>query len=247
MTEIIADACRNHFGCKELIEKMILNATVQGADYIKFQLYNSARLNKHFYDERDIIEYQRHQLSDDQVQLILRTCKFAGITPMFTIFTKDRLEFYKNLFKDDDVCIKVASPDMNPDFVGEIKKFFWDRDIFVSTGMHTVKEITEIRNNTYLEDCIFLYCISKYPTFMEDVDFEYMQTFNGFSDHTQGIEAAKKAIDLGMGYVEKHFTLSHNLPGKDKVVSIDPEELYKLCVYRDSVCNQEKYKERWKW
>ena len=47
----------------------------------------------------------------------------------------------------------------------------------------------------------------------------------GFSDHTQGPVAAAMAVALGACVLEKHFTLSHDLPGPDHWFSEDPEGL----------------------
>jgi N-acetylneuraminate synthase/N,N'-diacetyllegionaminate synthase len=47
----------------------------------------------------------------------------------------------------------------------------------------------------------------------------------GFSDHTEGSEAAILATSLGAVFIEKHFTLSRKLPGPDQAASIEPAEL----------------------
>lgn len=57
----------------------------------------------------------------------------------------------------------------------------------------------------------------------------------GFSDHTLGTEAGKLAIALGASFLEKHFTLSRSLPGKDQAVSIEPSELQELVEWTDVV------------
>ena len=53
------------------------------------------------------------------------------------------------------------------------------------------------------------------------------KTFNlnvGYSDHTDGIEVAIAAVALGACIIEKHLTLSKNLPGPDHRASLEPEE-----------------------
>ena len=44
----------------------------------------------------------------------------------------------------------------------------------------------------------------------------------GFSDHTRGPLASSLAVALGAVFLEKHFTLDHNLPGPDHWFSEDP-------------------------
>ena len=54
------------------------------------------------------------------------------------------------------------------------------------------------------------------------------KTLAGFSDHTQGCEAAIGATALGAVLIEKHFTLDRSLPGPDHALSADPSELTAL-------------------
>lgn len=76
-------------------------------------------------------------------------------------------------------------------------------------------------------------CTSQYPTPPQDVNIKRLSTLAqafpglmlGFSDHTQGSRAAVMASALGAVIFEKHFTLSHSLPGPDHWFSEDPAGL----------------------
>ena len=50
----------------------------------------------------------------------------------------------------------------------------------------------------------------------------------GFSDHTIGLSAVVGAAILGACWIEKHFTIDHNLAGPDHWFSTDPKELKNL-------------------
>ena len=50
----------------------------------------------------------------------------------------------------------------------------------------------------------------------------------GLSDHTVGTEIAFAAVALGACVIEKHFTLSQQLPGPDHRASLEPQDLVKL-------------------
>ena len=80
----------------------------------------------------------------------------------------------------------------------------------------------------------FLYCISKYPTELADLNFKDIDfsTYDGFSDHTVGIAAAQIALARGAKIVEKHFTLDKNMYGPDHKGSMTPQELLDLAKFK---------------
>ena len=53
----------------------------------------------------------------------------------------------------------------------------------------------------------------------------------GYSDHSLGTEAGKLAICRGAEILEKHYTLSRNLPGKDQAMSMQIEEFAELAQF----------------
>jgi N,N'-diacetyllegionaminate synthase len=46
----------------------------------------------------------------------------------------------------------------------------------------------------------------------------------GYSDHTLGIEVPIAAVALGATVIEKHLTLSRQMPGPDHMASLEPDE-----------------------
>ena len=91
----------------------------------------------------------------------------------------------------------------------------------------------------------YFYCISKYPTAYDEIDWDKVVMFDGFSDHTANIDASLKAINLGVEFIERHFTLGKDLPGKDHKISSTVDEFQKLVSERDYVASIQKYKSRW--
>jgi N,N'-diacetyllegionaminate synthase len=80
---------------------------------------------------------------------------------------------------------------------------------------------------------VLLLCTSEYPTPPANVHLRKLTTLRaefpnlplGYSDHTQGPLAASVATAFGAAVFEKHFTLSHDLPGADHWFSEDPASL----------------------
>jgi N-acetylneuraminate synthase len=80
-----------------------------------------------------------------------------------------------------------------------------------------------------------LHCTTEYPSPVGEVNLRAMDTMAaafglpvGLSDHTPGIAVAIAAAARGAVIIEKHFTLSRDLPGPDHKASLEPDELKAL-------------------
>ena len=243
MSTIVADVCANHLGNREMMERMISIAAEIGIDYVKFQSFKAKKLNSNWENFNVNYEYyKKHELSESDHEFIMETCEKYNIKPLFTVFD---LHTAKQLLLLGVESIKIASPDANNwDLINYITDNF--EDVIISTGMHTKRQIKTlkslVRHNPHVR---LLYCVSKYPTEMADIDFDDMLMFDGFSDHTQNLDASKKALDLGMGIIERHYTLGKYLPGRDHFLSSTPDELTELVKHRDYLVKSEAYKSRW--
>lgn len=240
-TKIILDACLNHNGDLRNAYHMIEKAKESGADYIKFQAINSLELNREWPNYKEnFYYYQENELKPKMYAEIVEKCKAVGINLLFTAFT---INSAKSLLSLGQKEVKIASPDAdNWNLVDYCIKNF-DR-VFVSTGMIDNKNLVKSRSKLRKQDVLF-YCISMYPTPESKVDFDKMVLFDGFSDHTVSIDSAKKAIDLGVEWVERHFTLGKDLPGRDHKLSSTPTEVKELCDHRNYVDKCELFKRRW--
>ena len=114
------------------------------------------------------------------------------------------------------------------------------KPIIMSTGMATLAEIEEAvqtiwaTGNTQL---ILLKCTSAYPAPPEEMNLRTIphlaEAFGvpvGLSDHTLGIAVPVAAVALGACIVEKHFTLSRDVPGPDSAFSLEPHEFKAMAV-----------------
>lgn len=246
MTKLILDACNNHLGNKAIMEKMIIEASSY-AEYIKFQLYDASMLNPKYPNYPEVYSRMKEcEIDIPRLKWIIDFCKYSGIIPMFTIFTENRIADLQ--IQLGNFALKVASPDMtNQYLIDQIKAAFPSKELFISCGMSSMEEIQHAKSLNKEKNIKWLYCISKYPTAFEDIQFLDMQMYNGFSDHTIGLEAIKMALFFNpdLEYIEKHFTLSKNLPITDRDWSVEPEELMYLSSQINYVAHVQKYKTRW--
>lgn len=80
-----------------------------------------------------------------------------------------------------------------------------------------------------------LHCTTEYPAPFDEINLRAMDTLSmafglpvGYSDHTRGIHVSIAAVARGARIIEKHFTLSREMPGPDHAASLEPLELAEL-------------------
>ena len=224
---VCAEVGINHNGDMNLSHELIRQASINGADLVKFQLYEPKEL---FKDEPHLIEEaELCSISYDDFKRIIDWCHEESIEPFFSVFDDSRFEWTEN---EGIERYKIASRTMKktPEFAKRIADT--GKDIYVSTGMVDLKECKSILSG--YENANFVYCVSKYPS--EYSDYKQPQKYHGgewmgLSDHTLGIENCLLAVARGATFIEKHFTLSKAMEGSDHKCSMTPDELYDLKKY----------------
>lgn len=226
--KIAAEVGINHNGDMNLCHELIRQAAINGADLVKFQLYEPRIL---FKDEPHLIEEaQRCQFTQEQFKRVLQWCSEENIEPFFSVFDTDRLEWTE---KENISIYKLASRSIKK--TPEFSKIICDlgKETYVSLGMSSLEEGRCLLGE--YENVKFLYCKSLYPAEYSDYadqPKDYQKSFyHGISDHTYGIETSLVAIARGADFVEKHFTLSKTMEGSDHKCSITPEELRQLSMF----------------
>ena len=236
-TTIIAECGINFNGdiCKAI--EMIWQAKSAGADIAKFQVYIPERilpldhpLIKKWWDVIKATE-----LTEKQVGILAATCKEAGIEFMASVFHPDRVPWLEAVGVKR---YKIASRSIYNEPLARAV-VATGKPILLSHGMYEPKRFPPLYSLAAPDQLSNLYCISEYPTPLEKIDISKMMFYDGFSDHTVGITASCVAITLGLKYVEKHFTLDRELPGPDHVCSVEPDELRRLCQFRDDFAEME--------
>lgn len=245
MIRIIAEAGVNHNGSLEMAKRLVDAAAEAGADYVKFQTFKAEKLvtrsaSKAEYQKRNMrgvddsqLEMLRNlELSVSDHLALISYCKQKGIKFLSTPFDLESIDFLHSLGLD---IWKIPSGEItNYPYLRKIAGY--NGEVVMSTGMCDTKDIEEAlaalkENGQDLSKVTLLHCNTQYPTPMSDVNLLAMNSLRnyvgrvGYSDHTIGIEVPIAAAALGASVIEKHFTLSRDLPGPDHKASLEPVEL----------------------
>lgn len=241
---IIAEAGVNHNGELEKALQLVDIAAEAGADAVKFQTFRAEQV---VIESGEMAEYQKKNIGEVKSQRemlrglelkeefypqIIARCRERGIIFMSTPHGgRASVDFLESL---GVLAYKVGSGDLTNyillDRLAETK-----RPIILSTGMATMDEVRDavrFLRERGVEDLVVLHATTNYPCPPEEVNLAAMQKIMeeldaviGFSDHSQGEEAALMATALGMAVYERHFTIDKSLPGPDHIASDSPEEL----------------------
>lgn len=227
--EIIAEIGQNHNGDLGLAKEMIQETARLGAEVAKFQVYDAKALfpkeNNPWY------EYNlRTELSRQDLEELSLCCQDAKIEFMASVFDVERIQWLEDLGAKR---YKIASRSIREtELIQRLAKT--TKPIIASLGMWEEDEFPKIESEAPVD---FLYCVSKYPTELSDLNFQCVDfgRYSGFSDHTIGIDAPCIAMARGARILEKHFTLDHQAHGPDHAGSMSPTELEQIVRFRNNL------------
>lgn len=243
---IIAEAGVNHNGSLELAKKLVDEAVMAGVDAVKFQTFKAANLVttsakqaeyqvKNLKEETSQLEMlKKLELSYDVHKELMEYCNEKGIMFLSSPFDLESIELLDNLGIE---IFKVPSGEIeNVPYLRKIA--MTKKKIIISTGMSNLSDIEfalKVLREAGAKDIIVLHCNTNYPTNMNEVNLNAMNTIRdafkvevGYSDHTNGIEIPIAAVALGARVIEKHFTLDKNMEGPDHKASLEPQELKEM-------------------
>ncbi len=245
MITIIAEAGVNHNGDIEIAKKLIDVAVEAKVNYVKFQTFKTeSAISKN----APKANYQKENAGSEESQFdmikkleldvkthieLIDYCNKKQIKFLSTAFDLDSIDTLKSL---GITLWKIPSGEItNLPYLRKIGR--QKQKVIMSTGMANLCEIEEAlkvleTSGTPRENITVLHCNTEYPTPMEDVNLNTMNTIKnafkvkiGYSDHTLGIEIPTAAAALGATVIEKHFTLDKTMEGPDHKASLEPSEL----------------------
>ncbi|MFH0939731.1 MAG: N-acetylneuraminate synthase family protein [Planctomycetota bacterium] len=243
---VIAEAGVNHNGQLHLALELADAALAAGADAVKFQVFRTKdvvtpitqtatyqQVNANETSQFDML--RKLELSEADFYAIADHCKNIGIEFFATPFSLSAVDMLMGMGVRR---MKLPSGEItHRQLVQYIART--GLPLLMSTGMCTLDEVrTAIRwineaqpNGGKPSALTVLHCTSSYPASAESLNLrtiltlaKEMQCPVGYSDHSEGIEAALSAVALGATVLEKHLTLSRNMIGPDHAASCAPDE-----------------------
>jgi pseudaminic acid synthase len=239
---IVAEMSANHGQDFAQAVKIIEAAKASGADAVKLQTYTPDTLtidcdNEYFqvkdtlWDGRTLYDlYGEAYMPWDWQPRLKEVADRLGLDLFSTPFDETAVDFLEAL---DVPVYKVASFEI-VDIPLIEKMARTGKPLLISTGMATLGEIEEavrVARDAGATQLALLKCSSAYPAPAEEMNLQTIphlaEAFHvpvGLSDHTLGIAVPVAAVALGACIVEKHFTLSRDIPGPDSAFSLEAHE-----------------------
>lgn len=229
MTLIVAENCTNWRDLTEAKEMIRVAREIgkgSGVEVLsKFQLFSADDdIGKpHYPWTRD------HALTFEQAKELFEYGKSIGQEVFFSVFKAEYVDWCEQIGVKR---YKLASR------IWEINKELLTAVIL--TGKPLI--VSAPYETTTKRHTPVLYCPPGYPQTalrLADYSKKYQDgwTFQGFSDHTLTLDAAKIALARGASIVEKHFVLAHSPDYPDNDWSMTPDDLRELVRWA-KVCDE---------
>ncbi len=235
--KIIAEIHPQHMGSISEVERMIIQCKISGADYVKVQLYSSKKLFNN--TDREFLEFKKDEF--------LRVNEYAnkiGIDLFASVFDEERVKWCEEA---NVKLYKIASRTVDNKKLCD-KILSTNKPVIISLGMYDYKNKKLPFDG---KNIIYLYCVSKYPTSLTDLDMPNFDKsfFRGFSDHTLGLSASIFAVSRGAEFIEKHFSNNSSMNVDTQmahICSMNSADLLELRKYSDSLTLIRSKLSKWK-
>lgn len=234
---LIAEIGQNHCGDMSLAKLLIREAKDNGADLVKFQLYDH---NELYSDNPNIPNVElSHQ---DAIDLFFYG-RGIGVEVFFSVFDKLRVQWCEQMGVKRYKIAKDCKPTDVLDAImvsGKpcyISFRFQDLVDTKSPAWAYIGYIQNYKSGKWKA----LFCPDGYPQQIDTKNLFINLKFNGISDHTLGLDFAKSALELSQKHpqypcdiIEKHFAIDHET-GIDARWSMTPSELRELRRFSEIV------------
>jgi N-acetylneuraminate synthase len=240
----VAEMSANHNQDFDEAVRIIRAAKEAGADAVKLQTYTPDTMtircdSEHFrigkgtpWEGQNLYElYGQAYTPWDWQPKLKEAADELGLALFSTAFDETAVDFLEEM----DVPVHKVASFENVDIPLARKMARTGKPLIISTGMAELGEIETIvgaAREAGAQQIALLKCTSAYPAPAAEMNLrtiphlaEAFDVPTGLSDHTLGIAVPVAAVALGACMVEKHFTLSREVPGPDSAFSLEPHEL----------------------
>ena len=214
---VIADAGSNHAGELARAKRLIEVSAEAGADAVKFQLFKWP----------DVAKYPetcdpRFELPEAWIPELAGYANDRGLHFLCTCFAAWSISVVQPYVS----AWKVGSFEATKDFISRHDP---RKPLLVSLGMVLDSRLDEMLLE--FPNAIFLHCVSKYPTALENSSLGRIRyPIIGFSDHTEDDRAALVALGRGAKVFEKHIQCQDQPETPDKGSWALPPIVFKMYV-----------------
>jgi len=241
----IAEISANHNGSLSLAKKIIYAAKKFGADAVKLQSYTpdtmtiqskkrDFKISSGLWKGQTLWDlYNKAQTPYKWHKELFDYAKKINIICFSTPFDETAVDLLENL---NCPFYKVASFEMTD--VPLVKKIAQTgKSMIISTGMANLREIDDTYNiakKNGCKDISLLYCVSNYPSKLNDFNFNNIKILKqrykckvGFSDHSTDNRIVAAAVAAGAEIIEKHVATENQKKGFDINFSLKGSEIKK--------------------
>ena len=236
---IIAEAGSNHDGRLDQARRLIDVAARAGADAVKFQVFRARRLyargagtSDYLGDPRSIYDIiAALEMPADWLPVLAEHAGERGVDLLASAFDEESVD----LVDPWVAAHKCASYELthHPLVAHMAGK---GKPLIASTGAATLDEVAEavaVARAAGATGLVLLQCTASYPTPLSDLNLRAMRAMGeafslpvGLSDHSRHPTVGPAAaVAMGACVIEKHYTLSNELPGPDHAFALEPREL----------------------
>ena len=220
---VILEAGHNAMGSMRHSQLLIEEAKACGADAIKFQAYDTNKIKKPWQSRYFELLLSEHTF--EEFKELKEHCDKVGIEFMASAFDVERLKWLEEIGVKRH---KLASRSIkDAELIRAMERT--KKPIIASLGRWNDIVPPKIKNAQ------LLYCVAEYPAYITaeifPARFGEGEAYQGFSDHSIGTYWCREAVKRGATIIEKHFTLSKDLPGHDQKGSANPTDAKDLITY----------------
>ena len=234
--EIIAEIAQGYEGNEKLSNLLVEGAINSGADSIKLQLIYADEICTKEYEYYSF--FKTLEMDITVWKALVKKVHKAKKKIYFDIYGDQSLKVANALDADG---VKISTTDFynNSLIINSLKNF---KKVFLSTGgvdfLHLDKLLLKLKSHKNL---VLLYGFQDEPTLINDNNLSRLSNLQekyrdfdwGFMDHTEGDKEEALyipilSIGMGVKYIEKHITLSNNLPIEDNVSALSIDRFKKF-------------------